>query len=139
MSAPRCFFDGRVCGIIAVFVLAGCGGGDDGRIKPPELGTVTGKVTLDGKPLEGAMVEFSPATARPSFGTTDSSGAYTLNYDEKRKGAAVGEHTVKINTRLETAALGKKEGVPARYNDKSELKATVKAGENTFDWDLKSN
>jgi len=29
--------------------------------------------------------------------------------------------------------------IPAKYNTRSELKATVKDGKNTFDWPLKSN
>ncbi len=125
-------------GAVALIALAGCSGGSDGGIKPPELGKVTGTVTLDGNPLEGAMVEFSPANSRPSFGTTNAEGVYTLSYDEKRVGAAVGEHTVKIITRQGTAALGDSEAVPARYNEKSELKATVESGDNTFDWELTS-
>lgn len=120
----------------ALLALAGCSGGDDGGIKPPELGNVRGNVTMDGSPLAGAIVEFAPATARPSFGTTDANGDYTLDYDQTRKGAAVGEHTVRIITRQETAASGADEQVPARYNEKSELKATVESGENTFDWEL---
>lgn len=118
--------------------LAGCGGGDVGKGKVPPLGKVSGTVKLDGKPLENAQVEFVPANDNVSIGMTDSSGYYTLDYNATNKGAVVGEHTVKVTTKL-GAALGKDatEKVPAQYNTRSELKASVKAGDNKFDFDLK--
>ena len=119
----------------AVCTITGCSGSDDNKIKPPPLGTVKGTITLDGQPLPNAAVDFVPAQARGSSGVTDTSGVYTLMYDQTLKGAAVGDHTVKIRTKVEA---GTKEKLPAKYNEQSELKATVKAGENTFDFKLLS-
>ena len=128
----------RYLGVWAMLVagaIAGCGGDDGGKIKPPPMGNVKGTIKLDDKPLANAVVEFIPATARGSSGKTDSNGVYTLMYDQATKGAAVGEHTVKIMGRTEA---GTPEPVPAKFNERSELKATVKAGDNTFDFALKS-
>jgi hypothetical protein len=124
--------------LIALFLLAfavavtGCSGGP----KPPPLGTVHGTVKLDDKPLENATLEFVPVNSRVSSGTTDSKGEYQLTFDTSHKGAAVGEHTVKITTRNPTTSPTEK--VPPRYNDQTELKATVKAGDNKVDFDLKT-
>ena len=118
--------------------VAGCGGGDTGKGKLPPLGKVTGTIKLDGKPLENAQVEFVPVNDNVSIGMTDSSGSYTLDYNASNKGAVVGEHTVRVTTKL-GGAIGKDttEKVPAQYNTRSELKASVKAGDNKFDFDLK--
>lgn len=120
--------------------LIGCGGSDGSKVKLPPLGTVHGVIKLDDKPLENAYVDFNPAGANPSTGQTNSSGAYTLDYSPSVKGATVGEHTVQIKTKVGGAVgAGTVEKVPAKYNEKSELKATVKAGDNKIDFDLKSN
>ena len=116
-----------VAGIVAVGIQAGCGG-------PSNVGQVTGTVTLDDQPLEGALVTFSPTEEGGSsaLGKTDSAGAYTLTYSPGVSGAEIGENRVTISTL--TAGTEK---VPMEYNTQSKLKADVKAGSNTFDWDLK--
>ena len=74
----------------------------------PPLAEVSGTVTLDGKPLENAIVQFQPITEGPkrdlnlatSFGITDKDGKYSLVYlviDETRiTGAAIGMHRIVI-------------------------------------------
>ena len=116
-------------------VIAGCSDGDAGKSKLPTLGTVKGTIKLDDKPLPNAQVEFTTPQARGSSGRTDSNGVYTLDYDQSHKGAAVGDHTVRITTKMEA---GTQEQIPAKYNDKSELKATVKAGDQTIDFSIQS-
>jgi len=124
-------------GLLTCLVLfSGCMGGGADKLQP-ELGQVNGVVTLDGEPLPNALVDFVPAAAgHISSGTTDASGGYTLAYDATNAGAALGEHVVRISTKI--GAVGDPEKVPARYNALSELKATVKAGENTINFDLLS-
>jgi hypothetical protein len=84
--------------IMILFVLAsafvfGCGSG---------LTKVSGKVTLDGSPVEGAVLMFSQ-TGNPSVmatGTTDANGNYSLitfrGGDKALKGAAAGSYIVSI-------------------------------------------
>lgn len=119
------------CGLLIV-AAAGCGGPPADL---PELGTVSGVVTLDGKPLPNARVMFTPDHSRPSGAMTDANGRYELIFNEKLKGAAVGKHTVRISL----GAYDKPEQLPAKYNLKSELTADVKAGPNEdINFDLKS-
>lgn len=67
-------------------VLAGCGG--------PKLVPVTGAVTLDGKPVDGATVTFVSEDGKNSFsGSTDASGKYSLQEGEK-VGALPGSYKV---------------------------------------------
>ncbi|MFN0196016.1 MAG: hypothetical protein ACKVT0_04680 [Planctomycetaceae bacterium] len=123
-----------------VISLSGCGGGSG---TAPELGTVTGVVTLDGKPLAGAQVEFAPEKSRSSVGQTDPEGKYSLMFDHENAGATIGTHKVRITTgnlaagsdASKTASTAK---IHERYNINTELTADVKAGENTFDFTLTS-
>ncbi|MGN6134638.1 MAG: Ig-like domain-containing protein [Aureliella sp.] len=139
-----------VAGMLMLFQ-AGCGGPSD----QPELGQVTGTVTLDGKPLSGVAVVFQPVSGRPATGMTDAEGKYELTYIRETKGTKVGSNRVEIapsedGEAEESADEGEesaagapqakpgKPKVPARYNVESELKVDVKPGENTFDFKLES-
>jgi hypothetical protein len=125
-----------VFGLATLGLVAGCGSSDFGQVE--------GTVTMDGAPLQGATVEFQPIKGkRPSYGTTDESGHYTLSYTMEKSGAEVGEHQVRITKPLiksdesgDDVILG--EQVPAKYNVNTELKKTVEAGSNTFDFALDS-
>ena len=119
----------------AVGVLVGClilywiawqiyGGG----AKYPDLYPVSGRVTLNGKPLEGATVTFrlrkaaqEGQTAAESVGRTDSDGRYRLEYVPGVRGAVLGEHYVEIR---KTGPDGL-EMLPARFHEQTELTATV--------------
>ncbi|MCA9014015.1 MAG: hypothetical protein KDA77_01675 [Planctomycetaceae bacterium] len=112
----------------------------------PDLGTVTGTVTLDEKPLAGVMVVFSPESGRSSMGTTDDAGKYELVYVGDTRGAKIGMHKISITTAQtdsseEEGGAGAapfKETIPAKYNTKSTLTEEVKAGDNVFDFKLTS-
>jgi hypothetical protein len=66
---------------------------------------VSGRVTLDGKPLAGATVLFQPVAAEGSMsapapgssGKTDADGRYTLMASTGEHGAWVGKHRVMID------------------------------------------
>ena len=60
------------------------------------MGTVTGVVTFNGKPLPNAEISFEPKGKRFSFGTTDEEGRYEMKYIRDEKGVAVGESVVRI-------------------------------------------
>ncbi|MFO0926170.1 MAG: carboxypeptidase-like regulatory domain-containing protein [Gemmataceae bacterium] len=122
---------------LALPLLIGCGGSSD-------MGKVSGKVTLDGAPLAGASLEFVPDNGRPSTGTTDASGAYTLQYSPTEVGAKVGKHKVRITSRTmrEDPKTHKSEitpeRLPAKYHANTELVREVKPGSNTIDFELTS-
>jgi hypothetical protein len=122
----------------------------------PELGQVTGTITLDGQPLTGVAVVFQPDNGRPARGMTNAEGKYELTYIRQTMGTKVGSNRVEIAPSEEgeesndvetgdgepqpTANTPKpvKPMVPKRYNSQSELKVDVKPGDNTFDFQLES-
>jgi hypothetical protein len=82
-----------------VFCLASCsfiplatGCGDSG----PEVATVSGTVLQNGKPVPGASITFFPDAGRPSYGVSDATGRYVLEYSHEKPGAVTGSHTVKV-------------------------------------------
>jgi hypothetical protein len=132
--------------------LSGCSGKGD----RPELGLVTGTITMDGQPLSGIAVVFTPDDGRPARGKTDSEGKYELTYVGHTQGAKIGHHRVEIAPSeegeedaeetgdTENTGAAKKPGkagkvrIPARYNVKSTLEADVEPGANVFDFQLDS-
>jgi hypothetical protein len=114
----------------------GCGSGDNLDRQP-----ISGTVTLDGQPLPTGTVRLDPASAES--GTQVSAqienGKYSLS---KSDGPVPGTYKVQI-TSIESPKFeppaGKtpgevvmpktKENVPAKYNLKSVLTATVKSGQ----------
>lgn len=124
-----------VVAMSALALLSGCAAGG------PETGNVEGTVTLDGEPLADAEVVFQPADGAPSTGTTDGSGHYSLMFTRDKPGALIGEHKVKITTITtdsEGNPLDEAVTVPAQYNAETVLTANVKAGDNTFNFELES-
>ncbi|QDT79013.1 carboxypeptidase-like regulatory domain-containing protein [Gimesia maris] len=126
---------------ILIFSVSGCGSGGE---PIPELAQVTGVITMDGAPLEGAKVIFEPQQAtdkarrRASSATTESDGSYTLQYNSDASGATPGSHKVLISKMPDDPEQAGEQLIPAKYNNKTELTAEVKEGDNSFDFDLKS-
>ncbi|OYW18093.1 MAG: hypothetical protein B7Z55_11285, partial [Planctomycetales bacterium 12-60-4] len=85
--------------------------------------------TLDGEPLEGAIIGFQPVAdpnqkfQRPSTGITDASGKFVLGTYDKADGAPVGKFKVAIQKREVTSKL------PADFN--SEMAADTNI---TYKW-----
>lgn len=80
---------------LSIFLcLAGCGGSSDA----PELGDVTGVLTLDGIPREGVSVRFTPESGgRTSVATTEADGSFEMVYSRSAMGAKIGSHSVSIS------------------------------------------
>ncbi len=127
------------CLIGSLLLALGCSGTPSDQ---PELGSVTGSVTLDGKPLVNVWVGFAPRDGRSSMGLTDKDGRYKLDYLFDTPGAKVGQHTVTITTPQEDESGGEvpnfRELIPAKYNTKTTLTAEVKPGQNKIDFALTS-
>jgi len=87
--------------LLVVPVVVGCSGP-----KGLPVCYVEGIVTLDGKPLDGALISFYPAepgeSTRSAAGYSDASGKYTLTSDggEPQKGALEGDYVVTISKQL---------------------------------------
>ena len=93
------------CTMVVVAALLAVGCQPEGPSHPPTYG-VTGTVTLDGNPVEGATVTFVPGqTGDPAVGTTDASGKYSLKSFGSEDGATPGEYQVTV-TKFDFAEAG---------------------------------
>ena len=135
--------------ILVLVVSAGCSGGNALPDFVEHLAPAQGKVTMKGKPLEGAMVTFHPADpnsrAMAAYGNTDATGAYEMKTiavgHGPQLGAVEGEYVVTISkiamkdgspippdmSDADAEAEGAREVIPPQYNrpERSQLKARV--------------
>ena len=123
-------------------LVAGCGLGG------PQLGNVTGTVTLDGKAVPGALVTFvsKEADGTSSFGKTNAQGKFQLEFSTERKGAMLGAYIVEITTKKMSKSDMPDDGsgkeaefvaIPKHYK-RGTLTAEVKSGNNVCDFPLTS-
>jgi len=150
----RWILRGSVCFTLLAYLVGCSGGGDADRAKTVP---VTGTVTYNGSPVEGATVTFSPAEPGGfgSIGTTDANGKFAVVSQWGAAGAVPGSYQVAISkTEVETSDEGLEEAridedgsppaqitehLPEKYKSakKSGLTADVKPeGENNFPFDL---
>lgn len=128
----------RLCAVVSsLAVIAGCT--SQGR----DLAPVSGRITLDGRPLAGGSIVCQPLAVPGSVNAGKGSGAYCdddgrfqLKTLDGRDGAVVGEHRVRIyGPRTQNApasdsdrgGLRVPEIVPRKYNRETELTLTVPA------------
>src|SRR4051812_28560028 len=136
-------------GLLGAALLAGCGKATSG----PATVEVTGTVTIDAKPVEGANVTFSPEASGDdarlaSQALTDQNGRFQLSTHvgggKTKPGIVPGGYLVTIS-KFDRAALGKgfvapTNVLPKKYADvkTSQLKADVAVGkENNFEFLLR--
>ena len=86
---------------LMLLAIAGCGQG----IKEFPCAEASGRVTCDDKPVQGAIVYFSPKmkgksaeVGKPGFAITDESGRFVLSTYGTADGAVVGTHVVRVTT-----------------------------------------
>ena len=131
--------------IVLSLLLLGCGAGG------PAVAPVSGRILVDGQPVAGLSVTFSPigSAGNPnpgpsSLGSTDEHGRYSLSVIQGRKsGAVVGRCRVRVRVSQAIApnadpqTLRSQRQLPARYNEQSELIFEVPAGgTDTANFDL---
>lgn len=112
--------------VVAVSLVAGCGGAST-----PELGRVTGKVTLNGAPVVGVNVMASPKEGRTAFGTVGADGMYDLMYTQGVPGTRLGPNKI--------SPLWPNGGSPPIPPEYTNLEFDVKPGRNTFNIEMKSD
>lgn len=124
--------------VMVLLTSLGCGG-------KFQEGQVTGTITLDGKPLPNASVDFTPINVSggespSSSGVTDSNGKYSLSLViDQTRGALVGEHKVVISKGFESSS---DVATPQEMANASlpfhDFTFEVKSGSNTADFSLES-
>ena len=110
----------------------------------PEQGTLDGKVTLDGAPLQTGLIRFVPIDGQtPTADATITDGSF-------RATVPPGEKRVEINAPQVTGKRKAydtpdspmldvvRELLPAKYNAKSELVYKVETGDQTHEFALQS-
>jgi len=131
---------------------------------PVPVQPVSGKVLYNGEPLAEATVTFVPRETggRSASGVTQADGILELTTaGARRRGALIGDYIVYISKEFPVDAQGRRttfeaiedatahlemhisrqprmvSEIPARYGDsRSPLQATVKRGQNVFNFDL---
>lgn len=134
---------------LLALLLAGCGSSDRWKDGRPPVYPASGSVTMNGQPLEGATVIFSPEdpAGKPGVAITDKSGRFDAETFEPKDGLTAGPHKVTV----EKTTLVDKQGnpvevirepgdvkevreVPKQYSNfaTSGLRVEVKDGKNEF-------
>jgi hypothetical protein len=129
--------------MLALVAAASVGCGGDGMES-----TVSGRVTLDGKPVGPGTVVFAPAAGEqnPATGTIQVDGTYVLK-SNRTAGLPTGRYKASVSV-FDQAPVAPGERsyeqaklvTPQKYADPStsELEYDVKPGDNTIDIELKS-
>ncbi|MEX1042744.1 MAG: hypothetical protein WDZ51_19065 [Pirellulaceae bacterium] len=130
----------RVCVVFCLAIhlalFAGCQGGSEG--------SVSGTVTVDGTPVSGLEVLYTPidpAIGGSALAYTQEGGKYTIIRGRGNTTIPTGEYKVAIKVYEEDLALETpRVKLPNNYTSPSEteLRATVAGGQNTIDFDLES-
>lgn len=132
--------------VLTLFAIAlsGCGGGGDA----PPLGRVSGTVTFQGEPVDGAEITFMSDDGVVAAATLGSDGTYQVS-SEYGRGIPLGTYHVAVtppapspedvdddgNPLVDQSQFDK---IPDMYRDfaQSGLEITVTEGSNTFDVDM---
>lgn len=100
----------RAIGLLLVFpIIAGCG---DGR---PERVAVSGRVLIDGKPLEIGFVQVAPEGNRPAYGTLGPGGRFTLTTFDERDGCVRGKHRIAVISKKDLGSSAIQWFAPKKY------------------------
>jgi hypothetical protein len=114
--------------LVLTVLLTGCGKSG------AEVAPVSGRVTLDGRPLEFANISFQQEGKSAGVSRTDKDGHYDLMYKRGVMGGPVGKNRVTIV--LDTELSHHAQNIPPRYNSQSDLEREIKPGQNEFNFDL---
>lgn len=116
--------------LVALIGFTGCSRGFK-----QETANVHGTVKLNGKPLTGGSVMFTPETGRGAVGVIDAQGEFELGTYEPGDGAIVGKHKVAV---FPVGSSFESEQVPSNYvpiptryqnGNSSGIEIEVKAGQ----------
>lgn len=122
----------------ALFLTAICSIG----CEEPNVGHISGLVTVDGQPAQSGSIAFFPVDGRSSTaGSAIENGQYAakvapgVSRVEIRVSKVVGQQKLYDTPDSPVQPL-LAEALPPRYNDQTELTLDVQAGENVKNWEL---
>ncbi len=127
--------------LLTTLLVAGCGSHDKWKEGRPKTYFTSGTVTLDGTPVDGAIVTFEPVdavTGKPGTAVTDKNGYFEVQTFDPGDGLTEGKHKVairksqlvdasgKVVTEVNSdAALKEKHLIPPRYSETKSSKLEV--------------
>ena len=140
-------FGNSVLNVMLVLVICGCGGPEG-----PATVTVTGSVSLDGKPVtSGQIIFYDVAGVEKAYAGVIEDGEFSFPSTAGQKKVSItspqevaGSSIIVGGTpgdpvSAENPAPQILESIPAKYNDQTELTANVNtSGDNTFPFELTS-
>lgn len=130
--------------VLAVLLSFGCGGNG------VPMGSISGKVTLDGNPIEKAVIRFTSEGARGARGMVIDGTITNLTTFEVGDGVPVGKHRVTVqesytgvvdmDPRANSVPFRPVTPLPKHYGNLSRtpLTADVASGTNEFTFELES-
>jgi hypothetical protein len=131
------------CSVVILGALAGCNSGT------LPVAKTSGTITFEGKPVDGGMITFAPASSgkdnpgKPASGEVDAGGEFVLSTYGDGDGAIIGKHRVMYNppatAPAETPAGGHVQSAPqSKYAGLivKPAEVEVKSGENTLEFEL---
>ncbi|QDV53967.1 hypothetical protein [Gimesia fumaroli] len=123
--------------VCLICLLAGCGGA---QAETKSMGTISGSVTLKGKPLTDCRINFiSEQIGSGAGGDLQSGGSFTLDGPIPAGKYSVFITMPEVFTPTQAQSKSGLSSVPKKYHSQSttDLKADVKEGENNLQFDLK--
>ena len=97
--------------LLQMIAIGGCG---DGR---PKLVPVSGRVLIDGKPLEIGFVHVVPPGDRPAIGKLGPKGRFTLTTFDDNDGCVLGKHPVAVIANKHIGSADLQWFAPIKYGD----------------------
>lgn len=113
----------------AVLITAGCNRG-------PKLVKVSGRVLIDGKPLEKGFVQVIPKDQRAATGQIDKEGRYTLTTFEAGDGCVLGTHEVTVLANESRGPTALHWFAPKKYSEPNTSGLTLEIKEETDSADI---
>jgi hypothetical protein len=99
----------QACLVLGMMFLAGCGDGRPARV------SVSGRVLIDGKPLQRGFVQVVPKGHRAACGKLDEEGRFTLSTYEKNDGCVLGKHPASVTSNQSIDETNLKWFAPKKY------------------------
>jgi hypothetical protein len=119
-----------VCfGICSVVVATGCDSG-------PKLIPISGRVTIDGKPLEMGAVTVWVKDYRPSYGVIGKDGRFALTTHETGDGCPIGDFPVTVTSEVSSKGDIMTYYIPKRYKDPKQSNLRIQVEQPRDDWNI---
>ncbi|MBN2579100.1 MAG: hypothetical protein JXB10_08925 [Pirellulales bacterium] len=120
-------FDRQACLLSACLALglmpfAGCGDGRPRRIP------VSGRVLIDGRPLEVGFIRVVPRGNRPATGALGAGGRFTLSTFEENDGCVPGRHRVAVIAKKDLSPTAIRWFAPKTYRSPATSGLEIEVG-----------